>query len=205
MADGVAIYCRDCDYDLASLEAGACPECGRAFDPATPRSFARRPRGGTLRWFLIGLGAATLLLVTTVLAWSLAYRFDYGTDRFLALFVLLGIGLTASLLAAVLAAWNRSWWGRLPILGVGILGTWIGLLVSSDLYFRVWQAMPNPPDEAYADSGPAGALLFGWMPGILVMVVLFVPAWSVAVLLGRRPRPSKDRPEAPRTAGDHEG
>ena len=141
---------------------------------------------------------------TTVLAWFLAHRFDYGTDRFLALYVLLGIGLTASLLAAGLAAWNRSWWGRLPLLAVGILGTWIGLLVSSDLYFRVWQAMPNPPDEAYADSGPAGALLFGWMPGIVVMVVLFVPAWAVALLIRRGPRAARDRPAAPRTAGDRE-
>ncbi len=37
-------YCIGCGYSLTRLEASACPECGRAFDPADERSFAARPR-----------------------------------------------------------------------------------------------------------------------------------------------------------------
>ena len=37
-------YCRRCSYDLRLLPAGACPECGRAFDPKDRKSFRSRPR-----------------------------------------------------------------------------------------------------------------------------------------------------------------
>lgn len=33
-------HCLSCDYDLTALPAHRCPECGRAFDPDDPTSFA---------------------------------------------------------------------------------------------------------------------------------------------------------------------
>lgn len=65
-------------------------------------------------------------------------------------------------------------WHREPTIGVvhamatifvGILALWAGLLLGSDLYFMVWQAMPNPPDQAYSDSGPSLLVIAGWIPG----------------------------------------
>lgn len=36
------MYCRSCRYPLSSIGGHACPECGRRFDPADQRTFARR-------------------------------------------------------------------------------------------------------------------------------------------------------------------
>jgi hypothetical protein len=38
------VFCKACEYDLAGLGAGPCPECGRVFDPAEARTFNSRPR-----------------------------------------------------------------------------------------------------------------------------------------------------------------
>ncbi len=37
------MYCRACDYNLASLPAGQCPECARPFDPMDPGSYEAQP------------------------------------------------------------------------------------------------------------------------------------------------------------------
>ena len=38
------MHCVGCSYELVGLEAGACPECGRDFDPADPSTFTAAPR-----------------------------------------------------------------------------------------------------------------------------------------------------------------
>ncbi len=38
-----AMYCRTCGYILAGLSRNRCPECGRPFNPADPRTFRRKP------------------------------------------------------------------------------------------------------------------------------------------------------------------
>lgn len=40
MAPAPGIYCLSCDYDLRSLPAGVCPECGRDFNPDLPATYA---------------------------------------------------------------------------------------------------------------------------------------------------------------------
>jgi Zn-dependent protease len=65
-------YCRGCGYALRGLGGGRCPECGRAFDLADRRSFARRPpRSRLRRWaWRVGLAlAAVALAVGSVPAW----------------------------------------------------------------------------------------------------------------------------------------
>ncbi|MDB5319760.1 MAG: hypothetical protein JWN40_1391 [Phycisphaerales bacterium] len=43
--------CWDCNYSLRGIESRRCPECGRAFDPADPRSMNMgQPRGPIGRW-----------------------------------------------------------------------------------------------------------------------------------------------------------
>jgi Sec-independent protein secretion pathway component TatC len=35
------MYCKRCDYNLATLQHGPCPECGGPFDPAVSSSYSR--------------------------------------------------------------------------------------------------------------------------------------------------------------------
>ncbi len=52
-------YCRRCGYELRGLTAPRCPECGRVFDPANPRTYRRRP---IRRWLQRLIRTAVLIL-----------------------------------------------------------------------------------------------------------------------------------------------
>ena len=179
------MYCRSCRYGLAGLSMGPCPECGRPFSPADPRTWSPH-RHRSLFQGLIGLGLSVVLFLGMGGLFWLLFGLNYGTDHFSAFIALSLGGVGLALVAAVLAAVNRSWWGRAPILLVGILAVWVGIFLGSEKYFRVWQSIPNPPDEAFADTGPMGALIAGWMPGILVVTILFLPCWLVMGLIRSR-------------------
>lgn len=132
---------------------------------------------------MIGVGHAMAIFVVGILAMWAALSMDFGTDRFAALWTLFGVGLGVALLACISAAVNRSWLGRIPLLLVGILALWAGLLLGSDGYFRVWQGMPNPPDEAFSDSGPSLLVIAGWIPGTIGIFILFLPCLLVAEVI----------------------
>lgn len=60
------IFCKQCGYALVGLPGRTCPECGREFDPANRRTFARRPpRGWVWRW---GRRLAVVVLVSLLAA-----------------------------------------------------------------------------------------------------------------------------------------
>ena len=56
---------------------------------------------------------------------------------------------------------------------VGIFAFWGTLFVGSEIGYQKWQSIPNPPDEAFADTFPMGALLAGWLPGSVYCGFLF--------------------------------
>lgn len=56
------MHCRRCEYDLTGLPAGACPECGRPFDPADERSFAAHP-GAAPRGLKVLIGVLAALAI----------------------------------------------------------------------------------------------------------------------------------------------
>ena len=174
------MLCLKCGYDLAATESDQCPECGRVFDrtrPSTYRTWRRGPQG------LIGLGASIAIVAVAVAGFWIALKIDYGVDRHAAMATCIAVGVVAALLAAGLAAWNLSWWWRIPLLFVGALSGWVGLFLGSEMYFRVWQAMPDPPDEAFADTAPLGVLLGGWLPGGLFVGVAFVACLLVTTAM----------------------
>ena len=114
---------------------------------------------------------------------------DFGTNRSAAFWTLFSVGSGVALLACVFAAIKRSWLGRIPLLFVGSLALWAGLLLGSDAYFRVWQGMPNPPDEAFSDSGPSLLVIAGWIPGTIGIIILFLPCLLVAEVIRHVRRP----------------
>ena len=85
--------CRGCFYILENLPAGACPECGRAFDPADGATFTRKPPfvwwtywlpplllagvGGGIVWaglvLAVGYGWATTLAMPTAIGSVIGY------------------------------------------------------------------------------------------------------------------------------------
>jgi len=64
VASSTRIFCRGCGYFLLGLQSRKCPECGRDFDPANRRTFARRPSRGPLwRWGRRFLAFVILLIL----------------------------------------------------------------------------------------------------------------------------------------------
>lgn len=178
------MYCISCRYGLSGLPAGPCPECGRPFTPHDPKTYVPYPHRPLFQC-LIGLGLAVVLFAVLVgLNWLL-FNLNYGIDRFAAFHTLFWGGVGLAFIASILAAINRSWLGRVPLLMIGVLAIWVGLFMGSEKYFRVWQGTPNASDEAYADTGPMGALFAGWMPGIVVVLLLFLPCWLVVAFMRR--------------------
>jgi hypothetical protein len=57
--------CLGCGYDHRGSPAGPCPECGRAFDPADPKTYG--PRG--LNWFDRHLLHLSLIASAMPLVW----------------------------------------------------------------------------------------------------------------------------------------
>jgi hypothetical protein len=64
----------------------------------------------------------------------------------------------------------------LALLAVGSFVLWVALWLGSDLGYRAWQAMDDPPDEAYADPEPAGFLFMGWIPAGMFSAACYVMA-----------------------------
>lgn len=107
------------------------------------------------------------------------------------------IFLTGVLISGLLAFFGGRFRGFvIPIvfLVAAIIPFWVALFLGSELGYRNWQAMENPPDEAFADTMPLGALLFGWMPASIFS--FFVLGVSVAIrFLQRKLFPKEERIE----------
>ncbi len=59
---------------------------------------------------------------------------------------------------------------RFATLGAAILILWVAMFIGVDAGYRAWQNIPNPPEEAFSDSGgPFVALFLGWLPSLVVL------------------------------------
>ena len=70
----------------------------------------------------------------------------------------------------LVATWHFNVLIQVGIVLVGIIIVWAGLFLGLDIGYREWQRMPDPPDEAFADTAPLGMLLAGWLPGGMITI-----------------------------------
>ena len=84
-----------------------------------------------------------------------------------------GAGALVALLLSLIAGWRRGCIVPLICLPLGVFGFWAGLFFGADIGYQQWQSMPDPPDEAFADTAPLGALLIGWLPGSVFCGIVF--------------------------------
>lgn len=107
------------------------------------------------------------------------------------LLTLAGSACVVTMLLVLIAIWRFPLWVQLITALFGIAIIWGGLFFGSELGLRNWQAMPNAPKEAYADTGPAGMLLFGWAPAGLFTAVWWGLLSLIALALHRirQPKP----------------
>ncbi|MCH2181632.1 MAG: hypothetical protein MK108_06460 [Mariniblastus sp.] len=88
-------------------------------------------------------------------------------------FPIFGAGLLLALTLSLAAGWRRGCIVPLICLPLGVLSFWSGLFLGAEIGYRQWQNIPNPPDEAFADTAPLGALLVGWLPGLIFCGAIF--------------------------------
>ena len=69
------MYCLACDYDLTHLDTDRCPECGRAFNPLNPDTFAAKTladrRAQMVVTIVIVLAIAGFVFGLGVLSWTI--------------------------------------------------------------------------------------------------------------------------------------
>jgi len=58
---------------------------------------------------------------------------------------------------------------RLAFLAVAVFVLWIAMFVGAEVGYSAWQGIPNPPDEAFSDTGPIFFLLAGWLPSLAIL------------------------------------
>lgn len=94
-------------------------------------------------------------------------------DVFLVVFA---IPCIVSILLSYLAAKSKRDTQRALCFIGAIFFFWAGLALASDLGFRAWQSIPDAPPEAFNDSGPAAAMLMGWLPATVFCFLIYIMA-----------------------------
>lgn len=80
------------------------------------------------------------------------------------------IGLTLSLFLVLWGSKRVHLLSRLTVLAVATLGLWIAIVVGTELGYHTWQCLPDPPDEAFSDTGgPLVSLFLGWLPSLVLL------------------------------------
>jgi hypothetical protein len=97
--------------------------------------------------------------------------------------VIYGAGLLLAIGLAAAAARPSRVWIRVLGLAASIGLLWFALLLATHMHYGVWQSMPDPPEEAFADGAKlVTALVAGWLPALPICGAAFLVSW----LLRRR-------------------
>ena len=109
-------------------------------------------------------------------------------------FPIFGAGVLLALILSLAAGWRRGCIVPLICLPLGVFSFWSALFLAAEIGYRQWQSIPNPPDEAFADTAPLGALLVGWLPGLIFCGFIFGLTRLVHTLVSPRREHSGHRP-----------
>jgi hypothetical protein len=78
-----SFYCRGCGYCLDHLEHHRCPECGREFDPARPKTMSRKQRSPLTRFVCkLFLGMILLMPAAYFTAYALCVQIEMPGSPF---------------------------------------------------------------------------------------------------------------------------
>ena len=95
-------------------------------------------------------------------------------DVFLLVFI---IPCILSILLAYLSGKSERILSRILCFSGGVSVFWIGLVLASDLGFRMLQSDPDATNAAFNDTAPVGALLFGWLPASIFCSIIYFMTW----------------------------
>lgn len=83
-SDGPTTFCRECGYPLRGLANDTCPECGIAFNPGDPRTYATTPRSYGRQALRLAVGAWLVILgfVVVAVVWNPPWLVGRGAMLF---------------------------------------------------------------------------------------------------------------------------
>lgn len=89
--------------------------------------------------------------------------------------IYLAIGLPFGFLVTFFASKAQSLAARLPLCLLAVLIVWITLFLGVTQGYDAWQALPNPPEKAFADGATlTGVVIAGWLPATFFVVTVYV-------------------------------
>jgi hypothetical protein len=162
--------CLGCGYSLRGLSGKLCPECGRAFDPANPKSMNLGRKAGFIvrfllrpkrRWPIIYLAVATCLVVTSA-------RWPIGDVRLRLIDLRYYFGSRGFRLR-LLSYTDWAYAGGL-ILAAAVFGLCIFGVGLRAILRRIYQQPPPPPVNmgrrvvlgTFAIFAMGGSIVIGW-------------------------------------------
>ena len=176
------MHCRQCRYQLNGLDAGACPECGRHFDPEEPDTYAT-DRLDEHRKRLCQLGGGLAAVLAAILVHSL-----YANDTTSPMLVIIfgGPGLLIYFLGVVLLRSIPSLRGMLLCFMPALF--MIGLYYS--LALHMWSSLQGWPTAMGTHDFPRGLIVhadvaLSWFTWLLLLVLFGGPI-ALLVCLGVR-------------------
>jgi hypothetical protein len=91
-------------------------------------------------------------------------------------------GLAISFLILIFGSSRARLIPQLVFLLAAILVLWVAMFVAAEAGYSAWQSMPDPPDEAFSDTGPIFFLLVGWLPSFCILGIVHLAlrfCWQV--------------------------
>ena len=75
----------------------------------------------------------------------------------------------------------------MALLGTAVLILWIGLILGVETGYSAWQGIPDPPEEAFSDTGgPFFILFMGWFPSLVLLGAIHLLLRRCWAAYGRR-------------------